>query len=109
MCYTGGDGCRALLPASRDSTNTSNRCSTLSKETKRPLMIRISFMTANYVARQLGWNMTEGWGQGDAASTAYFRPVETFEERLGEYLRDIRAMGFEALDMWTGVMDSSWA
>ena len=27
-------------------------------------MNTISFMTANYVARQIGYNMTEGWMQG---------------------------------------------
>src|SRR5690242_5485259 len=68
----------------------------------------ISFMLANYCARQVGWNMTEGWGQGDAASSAYFRPVETFAGRLDEYLSDVRALGFSAIDMWTGVMDPAW-
>ena len=34
-------------------------------------MNMISFMTANYVARQIGYNMTEGWMQGDNA-TVFF-------------------------------------
>jgi L-ribulose-5-phosphate 3-epimerase len=68
----------------------------------------ISFMTANYVARQLGWNMTGGWGQGERASSEYFQPIETFGERLDEYLSDIRAMGFTAIDMWTGIVDPQW-
>ena len=46
----------------------------------------ISFMSANYVARQIGYNMTGGWGQGDKATNDWFRPVETYEERLGEML-----------------------
>ena len=71
-------------------------------------MDRISFMTANYVARQTGWKMTD-WGQGDAASTAYFRPLETFGARLEEYLADIQALGFAAIDMWTGTLAAAWA
>ena len=53
----------------------------------------ISFMTANYVARQVDYNMTRGWGQGDKATAEYFKPVETFATRLEEYLKDIQAMG----------------
>ena len=69
----------------------------------------ISFITANYVARQLDFNMTGGWGQGDRATNDYFRPLETFEARFDELLRDIRAMGFEALDLWTAHLHWSWA
>lgn len=72
-------------------------------------MQTISFMTANYVARHVGYNMTEGWGQGDSASQAYFKPLDTFGERLEGYIRDIRALGFDALDLWTGVLHHEWA
>ena len=41
-------------------------------------MNTISFMSANYVARQVNYQMTEGWMQGDAAPNAYFRPLDTF-------------------------------
>jgi L-ribulose-5-phosphate 3-epimerase len=68
----------------------------------------ISFMTANWVARQVDWNMTRGWGQGDKASSEYFRPIETFRERLDEYLKDVRDLGFDALDMWTGIISPVW-
>lgn len=71
-------------------------------------MDRISFMTANYVARQTGWKMAD-WGQGDAASVAYFKPPATFEARLAEYLADIRALGFTAIDLWTGTLAAAWA
>jgi L-ribulose-5-phosphate 3-epimerase len=70
---------------------------------------RISFMMANYCARQTGYNMTGGWGQGETASIEYFRSVETFGPRFEEYLRDVRAMGFSAIDMWTGIIDPRWA
>ena len=69
----------------------------------------ISFMSANYVARPVNYNMTGGWGQGDQATNDYFRPVDTFAERFGAMLRDIRAMGFAALDLWTAQLNPLWA
>lgn len=70
---------------------------------------QISFMSANYVARQLGYHMTEGWGQGDRAAQEHFRPLETFPERFEEILRDVRGMGFEAMDLWTAQLYPVWA
>jgi sugar phosphate isomerase/epimerase len=72
-------------------------------------MMRISFMIANYVARQVGYNMTGGWGQGENAASDYFQPIETFAPRFEEYLRDIHAIGFRAIDMWIGVIHPDWA
>jgi L-ribulose-5-phosphate 3-epimerase len=69
----------------------------------------ISFMTANYVARQVGYQMPEGWGQGDAASQKHFKPAKKFEERFEVYLKDIVAMGFDAFDLWTGILHPDWA
>jgi L-ribulose-5-phosphate 3-epimerase len=69
----------------------------------------ISFMSANYVARQLGWNMQKGWGEGDQATNEYYRPIATYEERLGELLGQVRALGFEAIDIWTGHLNWAWA
>jgi sugar phosphate isomerase/epimerase len=67
-------------------------------------MNQISFMLANYCARQVGYNMTGGWGQGSRATIDYFGPEETFEPRFEQYLSDVRAMGFDAVDMWTDIM-----
>jgi L-ribulose-5-phosphate 3-epimerase len=72
-------------------------------------MNTISFMTANYVARHVNWNMTEGWGQGQNATHEWFRPQDTYAARLEEYLSDIRALGFDALDLWMPLLDYSWA
>jgi sugar phosphate isomerase/epimerase len=72
-------------------------------------MSTISFMTANYVARQLNYHMTAGWGQGDSNSQEHFKPLETFSTRFETYLADIQAMGFTAIDMWTGILHPSWA
>jgi sugar phosphate isomerase/epimerase len=70
---------------------------------------RISFITANYVAREIGFNMTGGWGQGDRATNEYFRPIETFAARFDKLLGDIRALGFEAVDIWNAHLNWAWA
>ena len=37
-----------------------------------------SFVTANLVARPLGYRMDKGWSQGDQASNDWFAPLATF-------------------------------
>lgn len=69
----------------------------------------ISFMSANYVARRLGYNMTHGWGEGDRATNEHFRPLETFPERLEEILEDVKALAFKAMDVWTAHLNPAWA
>lgn len=69
----------------------------------------ISFMTANFVARPLGYNMTEGWMQGDNANNAHFKPIATFAVRFDEYLADVSAAGFSAIDIWLGILNPAWA
>jgi sugar phosphate isomerase/epimerase len=73
------------------------------------MMPRISFMSANFVARQVGYPMTGGWAQGDQATNDYFKPLETFAQRFEEILRDIRSLGFTALDLWTAHLHWAWA
>lgn len=72
-------------------------------------MNTISFMTSNYVARPLGYQMTGGWAEGVQANTNYFRPLDTFADRFGGMLRDIRALGFGAVDIWTAQLNWEWA
>jgi sugar phosphate isomerase/epimerase len=72
-------------------------------------MIPISFMMANYVARPIGYNMAGGWGEGSRATIEHFTPKETFAGRFGAYLRDVRTMGFNAVDMWTDILSPSFA
>jgi sugar phosphate isomerase/epimerase len=70
---------------------------------------QISFMTANYVARQTGYEMDRGWGQGDRATQEYFRPIETFGDRFEELLSDISGLGFGAIDLWAAHLHAAWA
>lgn len=71
-------------------------------------MNTISCMSANFVAREVNYQMRD-WGQGDAATNAFFQPLETFPTRFGELMREIRAMGFEAVDIWTAHLHPQWA
>lgn len=72
-------------------------------------MNTISFMTANYVARQLDYHMTQGWMEGDDATNAYFAPLATYAERLGAMLAEIQGLGFTAVDLWLGHLNWRWA
>lgn len=47
--------------------------------------------------------------QGENATIAHFKPIETYAERFEEILRDIQALGFTALDVWLGHLGPAWA
>ena len=68
-----------------------------------------SFVTANFVARQIGYRMDKGWMQGDDATNAWFSPIATFEARFDEMLGEITALGFTTIDLWCGHLHWRWA
>jgi sugar phosphate isomerase/epimerase len=68
----------------------------------------ISFITANYVAREVSWAM-HGWGHGDRATNDAFAPLETFRERFGALLDDVRGLGFDTVDVWGAHLNHDWA
>jgi len=70
---------------------------------------RISFMTANFVAREIGYHMSEGWGQGDNATNETFAKLETFEEKFGGMLAEVKELGFKAIDLWAAHLHWHWA
>jgi L-ribulose-5-phosphate 3-epimerase len=72
-------------------------------------MNTISFMTANYVAREIGYNMTKGWMEGDDATNAFFAPIATYAERFGGLVAEIKSLGFDAIDLWLGHLNWRWA
>lgn len=69
----------------------------------------ISFMTANYVARELGYLMTGGWEQGDRSVNEVFAPISTYQRRLGELFDQICALEFTTVDLWTAHLNWMWA
>jgi sugar phosphate isomerase/epimerase len=72
-------------------------------------MYDISFNGANVVAEQLNWNMTQGWNQGDTATSRYYEPIATFEERFDAFIGRVVASGFTAVDLWSAMLDYRWA
>lgn len=68
----------------------------------------ISCMTANFVAREVGYHMTD-WGHGDRAVNDAFRPLETYAERFDALLGEIQALGFTAIDLWLSHLNYPWA
>jgi L-ribulose-5-phosphate 3-epimerase len=72
-------------------------------------MNAISFITANFVARELGYSMTEGWGQGDTATQEHFKPLETFGARFDAMLKEVKALGFDTIDLWAAHLHPDWA
>lgn len=69
----------------------------------------ISCNGANFVARNLDWNMTKGWQEGNDATEAFFRPPETFHERFAALVGEVRRVGFGAMDIWTAQLHYRWA
>ena len=52
--------------------------------------LTLSFMGANFVARELGYGAADEWGPFDAATNAAFEPIETYGARLDEILANRR-------------------
>jgi len=73
-----------------------------------PFSPTISFMTANFVAREAGWRIPD-WGAGDRSVNEAFAPIATYAERLGAMLDEVVALGFEAIDLWEGHCSPRWA
>jgi L-ribulose-5-phosphate 3-epimerase len=69
----------------------------------------LSFMSANYVARELGYGAADEWGPFDDATNAAFEPLETFPARFDELLATIAELGFDTIDLWFGHLNWRWA
>jgi L-ribulose-5-phosphate 3-epimerase len=71
-------------------------------------MTAISFMTADFVARESGWRIAD-WGEGDRATQAAFRDPATYEERFAELLDGAVELGFGVVDVWDAHLGAAWA
>ena len=72
-------------------------------------MNTISFITANFVAREVGYAITEGWHQGNNATNDYFRSIDTFPKRFDALLKEIKQLGFTSIDLWISHLHWAWA
>jgi L-ribulose-5-phosphate 3-epimerase len=68
----------------------------------------VSFMSANFVARQTGFRIAD-WGEGDRAANAFYEPLATFRDRFDELLTTIEGFGVDHLDLWTSHLNPAWA
>jgi sugar phosphate isomerase/epimerase len=73
------------------------------------LPIAISFMGANYVAKELGYGAADEWGPFDVATNAAFEPLETFPARFDELLTSITGIGYDTIDLWFAHLNWRWA
>ncbi len=81
----------------------------LERKHSSPMILdKISFMGANYVAKQVGYHMIHSWRQGQDATNRHFQPLATFPKRFEDLLKDIRALGFTTLDIWTAQLNWAW-
>ena len=69
----------------------------------------LSFMSANYVAEELGYGAANEWGPFDAATNAAFEPLESFAPRFDALLARITGIGFDTIDLWFGHLNWRWA
>jgi sugar phosphate isomerase/epimerase len=73
------------------------------------LPIALSFMSANYVAKELGYGAADEWGPFDLATNAAFEPLETFPARFDELLTSITGIGYDTIDLWFAHLNWRWA
>jgi L-ribulose-5-phosphate 3-epimerase len=69
----------------------------------------LSFMSANYVAEELGYGRADDWGPFDDAANAAYAPIETFAARFERLVERIATIGFDAIDLWFGHLNWRWA
>lgn len=77
------------------------------RETSTP--VALSFMSANYVAKELGYGAADEWAPFDAATNAAFEPLDGFPARFDGVLATIAGLGFDAIDLWFGHLNWRWA
>jgi L-ribulose-5-phosphate 3-epimerase len=69
----------------------------------------LSFMSANYVSKELGYGAADDWGPFDDATNAAFEPLETFASRFDDLLATITGAGFDTIDLWFAHLNWRWA
>jgi L-ribulose-5-phosphate 3-epimerase len=69
----------------------------------------LSFMSANYVAKELGYGAAVEWGPFDDATNAAFEQLETFAARFDDLLATITGAGFDTIDLWFAHLNWRWA
>jgi L-ribulose-5-phosphate 3-epimerase len=61
--------------------------------------VQVSFITANYVARELGYRGWTDWGAADRATVEAFHGPR-FGQKFDELCRQVVEAGFQQVDLW---------
>lgn len=69
---------------------------------------RFSFMSANLLAREKGYQKISGFGEGNKLVTEAFAPAATYPEKIDRLFGEIAEMGFRAVDLWTAHCNPQW-
>jgi len=73
-------------------------------------MNEIALHCSSFVGKQSGYRAATNWERAVQAVEAYYCPLETYSERFEELLLEIKALGFDAVDVWQpGQLDWRWA
>ena len=70
--------------------------------------ITVSFMAANYWARDVSWQPA-AYPEILRATAERYAPIGTYAEALEDVISDIASYDVEAVDFWTGHLDPAWA
>ncbi len=73
-------------------------------------MNRLGLHCSSFVGKQSGYKPGNSWDGAVQAVNDYYRPLETFPKRFEQLILDVKALGFDALDVWTpGQLSWRWA
>jgi L-ribulose-5-phosphate 3-epimerase len=70
--------------------------------------VHVSFITANFVARELGYRNWTDWGQADRATRDAFHGAQS-AEKFDELCRLVKEAGFANIDIWVAHLDPARA
>lgn len=73
-------------------------------------MNRISLNCSTFVGQQCGYGPDSDWKSCVDAVNQFYSPLATFAERFEQLILSVKALGFDALDVWTpGQLSWAWA
>lgn len=68
----------------------------------------VAFVTANFAYRQAGYAGVNDWGLACRTTREYLTPIQTYETRFEAMLLEVKALGFETIDLWTEHLALRW-
>jgi L-ribulose-5-phosphate 3-epimerase len=73
-------------------------------------MNRIALHSSSFVGQRCGYHPPHTWMECVKALSGYYRPLETFPERFEALLLQVKALGFDAMDVWQpAILNWQWA